>query len=322
MQELLQTIVVTGAAGFIGSHVSQTLLDSGHTVIGIDNLNDYYNPSWKEENLQPLKNNQNFIFFQDDIRDIESIEQIFSEYHPTTVIHLAAMAGVRNSLLQAVLYADVNLMGTEKLLTVSQKYNVQKFIFASSSSVYGNTSMGTQFSENDACNEPISPYAATKKSGEMLCYAASQTSSMSVTCLRFFTVYGPKGRPDMAPYLFTEALLTDTPITMYGEGKTKRDYTYINDIVTGILASIVLPHQFEIINLGNDKPVFLTEFIQTLESITGKTATLIHKPLLSGDVTQTWADISKARQLLNYEPRTSLEEGLTAFVQWYQKYRL
>lgn len=323
MHELLpQTIVVTGAAGFIGSHTCQALLDAGHEVIGIDNLNDYYLPLWKEQNLLSLTANNNFHFYQKDIRDETALETIFKIHKPSVVIHLAAMAGVRNSLRQPNLYTDVNVGGTAKLLTVSEKHEIKKFIFASSSSVYGNQ-ITVPFKETDACNEPISPYAATKKSGEMLCYAASQNNkNISVTCLRFFTVYGPKGRPDMAPYLFTQAILHDVPIKFYGEGTTKRDYTFIDDIVSGIVNSLSLSHSFEIFNLGNDAPVFLKDFITILEEITGKKAQRIYEPIPTGDVHQTWADISKAKELLAYQPSTSLYDGLSVFVNWYKTNRL
>jgi UDP-glucuronate 4-epimerase len=314
------TIMVTGAAGFIGSHTVTKLVALGHSVIGVDNLNDYYNPEWKRENLQPLLDEPNFTFFETDVLDSKKMDEIFAQHQPQIVIHLAARAGVLRSLEQPELYAEVNVLGTTRMLEISKKYKVSKFIFASSSSVYGNQTK-LPFSETDPCNEPVSPYAATKKSGEMMCNSYSLTSEMNIVCLRFFTVYGPSGRPDMAPYLFTEALLSDQPITQYGDGSTKRDYTYIDDIVNGIVSCLELKSKFEVINLGNNQPVSLKDFISTLEKITGKKANLVFKEMPAGDVNQTWADITKAQRLLQYQPQTSLEDGLQKFVEWYLKHR-
>ncbi len=315
-----QIILVTGVAGFIGSHTAARLLEQGHTVIGIDNLNDYYNPKWKEENLLSLREHKNFTFYQTDILDMPKMEEIFAQHTPRTVMHFAARAGVRQSVQEPELYAEVNVLGTLKVLELAQKYLVKQFVFASSSSVYGNQTK-VPFSETDPCNEPVSPYAATKKSGEMLCHTFSMTSPMNILCLRFFTVYGPAGRPDMAPYLFTEALLHDQPITQFGDGSTRRDYTFIDDIVNGVVSSLQLETKFEIINLGNNQPVSLKEFIATLEKVTGKQAQVIYQEIPTGDVTQTWADITKAQQLLHYHPSTSLEQGLQKFVDWYRQHR-
>lgn len=314
-------IVITGAAGFIGSNVAKALLKQGATVIGIDNLNDYYNPAWKEENLAELRPYPTFHFYHHDILHQEAVAALFEKHRPGCVIHLAARAGVRPSIVQPELYAEVNIMGTLYMLEAARKYGVKRFVFASSSSVYGNQS-SVPFTESDPCNSPVSPYAATKKTGELLCYNYSHLYDLSCACLRFFTVYGPHGRPDMAPYLFTEAILHDRPITQYGDGSTQRDYTYIDDIVAGILAAAAYDSQFDVFNLGNDQPVSLRHFIQTLEKITGKSAHLELKPIPAGDVDRTWADISKAKQLLHYQPQTSFEDGLARFVAWYSTTRL
>lgn len=320
------SILVTGCAGFIGSHTTQALLKKGYTVIGVDNLNNYYNPVWKQQNLESFQDENNFTNYRVDITDQEGLEKVFIQARKAgqpikKIVHLAARAGVRPSIKQPMLYERVNVAGTLHLLELARQYQVPHFIFASSSSVYGNQKK-VPFSETDAVNQPVSLYAATKKAGEMLCYTYADLHEIQLTCLRFFTVYGPAGRPDMAPYLFTEAMLQDEPINKFGDGTTKRDYTYIADIVQGVLAAVERPFAFEIINLGNNQPVSLNEFIATLEEITGKTAKINQMGMQPGDVEITYADISKAQKLLDYEPATTFKEGLTKFVQWYRQKRL
>ena len=314
------TILLTGAAGFIGSHTSRALLNEGHQVIGIDDLNDFYNPAWKEENLQPLKENK-IHFYKQDIRDLEGLLTIARQHRPEVILHLAARAGVRPSIREPLLYEETNVRGTLNLLEIAREQGIRQFVFASSSSVYGNQDK-VPFSETDPCNAPISPYAATKKAAELLAYTYSHLYGINCIGLRFFTVYGPAGRPDMAPYLFTEAILTGRPINKFGDGTTRRDYTYIDDIVAGVAASINIDRRFEIINLGNNSPITLNEFISTLENITGNQMQVIEKEMQPGDVVQTYADIEKAKKLLGFEPKTSFAEGMSKFVEWFKQNRL
>ncbi len=315
------TILVTGAAGFIGSHTSAVLLKQGHQVVGLDNLNDYYNPDWKKQNLAPLQEHGSFTFYQQDICDLEGTREIFARHQIKTIVHLAARAGVRASIEQPFLYEETNVRGTLNLLEIARQKGIKQFVFASSSSVYGNQEK-VPFSETDPCNQPISPYAATKKASEMLAHTYAHLYDINCIALRFFTVYGPAGRPDMAPYLFTEAILTGKPIKKFGDGNTRRDYTYIDDVVAGVVAAVGLDHRFEIINLGNNKPITLNEFIATLEEITDKTMKIEQHQLQPGDVEQTFADITKAQKLLGFNPSTRFKEGLAKFVSWYQENRL
>lgn len=320
------TILVTGCAGFIGSHTTRELLNKGYNVVGIDNLNDYYNPKWKKQNLAQFKHENNFTYHCLDIIDQEKTAKIFKQAQQQNqpikkIVHLAARAGVRPSIEKPILYEQTNVLGTLNLLELVKEFKVPHFIFASSSSVYGNQKK-TPFSETDPVNEPISPYAATKKAGEMLCHTYAYLYKINTTCLRFFTVYGPAGRPDMAPYLFTEAIVKGDQIKKFGDGSSKRDYTYIDDIVAGVVAAVERPFKFEIINLGNNQPVSLNEFIDSLEQIIGSKAKIKPMPMQPGDVTQTYADIKKAKQLLDFEPKISLYQGLKKFVAWYQENRL
>ncbi|MGI5828343.1 MAG: GDP-mannose 4,6-dehydratase [Patescibacteria group bacterium] len=315
-----RTVLVTGGAGFIGSSLIAKILPT-YKVICVDDFNDYYSPAWKEENVKPFHGNKNFTLYKADIRNLEMLEQIFKNHKPNKIIHLAARAGVRPSIKEPHLYEETNVKGTLNLLELARMYAVPHFIFASSSSVYGNQEK-IPFSETDPVNEPVSPYAATKKAGEMLCYTYAHLYKIKTTCLRFFTVYGPKGRPDMAPYLFTEAALSGRPITRFGDGATKRDYTYIDDIVEGVFKAIEKPFDFEIINLGNNKPITLNKFIEILEKATERKINLMTLPIQPGDVNQTYADIEKAKKLLNWQPKIPLEEGLKQFVSWYKVNRL
>lgn len=317
----MKTIIVTGVAGFIGSHVAKALLTRGDRVVGIDDLNDYYSPEWKKANITPLKNDAGFIFFEGDIRNQSFIENIWEQYSADAVIHLAARAGVRPSLEFPLLYESVNVGGTLTVLEACRKFQVKKVVFASSSSVYGNQGV-TPFTESMTTDFPLSPYAATKKAGEVLCATYSQLYKISCTCLRFFTVYGPGGRPDMAPYLFTKAILDDKPIVQYGDGSTARDYTYIDDIVQGVIAALEVESLFEAINLGNNQPVSLHDFISTIERITGKKAHRNIQPIPAGDMKVTFAETSKAKNLLHYQPHTDIETGMTHFIEWYKKTRL
>ncbi len=313
-------ILVTGCAGFIGSHVADALLQRGDSVIGVDNLNDYYSPAWKQQNLDRIEHD-NFSFYKVDIRDKTALNEVFEQEEIDVVVHLAARAGVRPSIQQPQLYYEVNVMGTLNILELMHKHGIDRLVAASSSSVYGNQHK-TPFSETDPCNEPISPYAATKKSLEMLCHTYAHLHDIQTSCLRFFTVYGPNGRSDMAPYLFTKAILTGGEITKFGDGTSKRDYTYIDDIVTGVLGAIDNPQPFEIYNLGNNTPVTLNHFLDLLQDIIGKEANITQYPEQPGDVDMTYADIDKAQRDLGYEPRTSFRKGLEQFVAWFRTHRL
>ena len=304
---------MTGNAGFIGSNLTKRLLELGYKVTGIDNFNDYYDPQRKEKNIEEFANNSNFTQERADILDKEKLELILAQTKPEIVIHLAARAGVRPSLKTPELYYQVNVVGTKNLLELAKKYSVKQFIQASSSSVYGNQTK-IPFSETDKLAKPVSPYAETKLKAEALC----REYSFPITVLRFFTVYGPKGRPDMAPYLFTKQILEGKTIIRFGDGSSSRDYTYIDDIVNGIIAAINRPLAYEIINLGNNQPVKLNDFISLVEKITKRKAKIMEKPRHPADVPRTYADITKAKNLLNWQPKTDLETGMRRFIEWYK----
>ena len=309
-------ILVTGAAGFIGSHMTARLLEAGHEVVGFDNFNDYYNPKFKEQNIKDIK----VKLYREDIRNFAGLQKIFSENQIDKIIHLAAMVGVRPSIQNPFIYEEVNVRGTLNLLELARHNGVKKFVFASSSSVYGNRDK-VPFSEDDITNSPISPYAATKKAGELLCYTYNSLYKIPSVCLRLFTVYGPCGRPDMAPYKFVDSIANGRHIEMYGDGSTRRDYTFIADVVSGIMKSMDLDAKYEIINLGCGNPVELKDFIGIIEKNLGKKAKIVKEKMQPGDVKQTYADISKAKKLLGYSPKTKIEEGLRILCEWYMENR-
>ncbi len=313
----MAVILITGGAGFIGSHLTDTLLQRGDRVIALDNFNDYYSPERKRRNLSGALLNPNFKLVEGDIRDAGTVNQIFAGEPVEKVVHIAAMAGVRRSIEQPLLYQDVNLRGLTNVLEACRRYAVKTLIFASSSSVYG-AGAKLPFREDDPAAQPISPYAATKRAGELLCHTYHALYGMSVTCLRFFTVYGPRGRPDMAPYLFTERVLAGQPIQMFGDGSTSRDYTYIDDIVTGVIAALNAGLPFEVVNLGNSTPVSLRDFIAVIEEVTDRQAVIHRGKPYPGDVPHTLADIGKARRLLTYAPKTPVRLGMRRFVDWYR----
>lgn len=318
----MKHVLVTGVAGFIGSHTTQALLHKGYRVSGIDDLNDYYNPRWKEQNIASLVSHPQFSFTKLDITHKDELTRYASDLENVDVLlHLAARAGVRPSIQNPTLYTQVNIQGTQYLLDLARHLEIPHVVFASSSSVYGNQTK-TPFSESDPVDEPISPYAATKKAGELLCHTYHHLYGISCTALRFFTVYGPGGRPDMAPYLFTKAALENKPIKKFGDGTSRRDYTYIDDIVSGVVAAVDTPLGYEVINLGNTTPVTLNDFISTLEAILEKEIVIEQHPAQPGDVSQTCADISKATKLLGFTAKTDFATGLRNFVMWYQSNRL
>ena len=310
-------ILVTGGAGFIGSHLSERLVARDDTVCILDNLNDYYDPSIKKRNLESLKACEQVSFIEGDILDESLLKQIFSEHTFDVIVHLAARAGVRPSLEQPILYEEVNCRGTLNMLECARLNGVKRFVFASSSSVYGNVKE-IPFKENARIDKPISPYAATKAAGELYCHSYHHLYGISVNALRFFTVYGPRGRPDMAIYKFTSLIDQGKPIPFYGDGSTKRDYTFCTDIVDGIVASIDRDLGFEIINLGESRTTSLSELVQIIENALGKKAVLKKQPIQPGDVVMTCADVSKARDLLDYKPSTTVEEGVARFMEWYK----
>ncbi len=310
-------ILVTGGAGFIGSHLIEKLLSENKNVICFDNLNDYYNPKIKRNNIADCIDNPNFILIEGDIRDVHLLNSLFDTHNITEVVHLAARAGVRYSLENPMLYQDVNVKGTINLLEVIRNYNVRNFVFGSSSSVYGINSK-VPFNENDKIDKPVSPYAATKRAAELFCFTYHHLYDIPITCLRFFTVYGPRQRPDMAIHKFTSLIDQGKEITMFGDGKSKRDYTYVSDIIDGIAAAIYNPFGFEIFNLGDSKTVELQYLISLIEENLGKKAIIKHLPDQPGDVPITYADITKATNILGYQPKVSIEDGIEKFVSWFK----
>ncbi len=311
-------ILITGGAGFIGSHLSEKIIGLGHKVICIDNFNDYYDPAIKEHNLKDIIDNEDFILYRADILDRPAIRDIFSAHNIDMVIHLAARAGVRPSLSNAALYERVNVEGTINLLESCRKKSINRFIFASSSSVYGGNKK-VPFSETDKVDFPVSPYAATKKSGELICYTYHHLYNISVFAFRFFTVYGPRQRPGMAIHKFTRKIFNGDPIEVYGDGSSSRDYTYIDDIINGIIGSLDLVSGYEIINLGNSYPVRLSDLVKLIEEKTGRKAVIKHAEPQPGDVFTTYADIEKAKKLIKYDPRTPIGKGLEYFMDWYRE---
>ena len=319
-----QRVLLTGGAGFIGSHVAENLLRQGAELTIVDSLDEFYSPAWKRSNLEEIRRTGKYTLEELDICNFEGLREVFRRARPEVVIHLAARAGVRPSIEQPRLYEQVNVAGTVNLLELCREFKVERFVFGSSSSVYGATSRAP-FSEEHVELRPISPYAATKMAGEMLCYTYSHLFALPIVCLRFFTVYGPRQRPDLAIHKFTMLLENNKPLPIFGDGSTGRDYTYVDDIVAGILAAVKLELKsadgeapFEVFNLGNSHPVKLSELVELLETATGRKADRQRKPLQPGDVPLTWADVSKASRMLGYRPATRIEEGLQRFVAWYR----
>ncbi|HZS94346.1 MAG TPA: SDR family NAD(P)-dependent oxidoreductase [Chloroflexota bacterium] len=317
----MRTYLVTGAAGFIGSHVSQALLRRGDTVVGLDNLNDYYDPARKLANLAEIRTgldeSNRFVFVEGDIRDRALLDRLFAEYQFTAVAHLAAMAGVRVSVENPYLYYDVNLNGTLGLLDTARRYGTGNFVNVSTSSVYGQTQR-MPFEESDPCDRPLAPYAASKRAAEMLGFTFHHLYGQNVTVVRFFTVYGPRGRPDMMAYKVVENIFSGLPVPLYNNGRMHRDWTYIDDIAAGVVAALDRPLGYEIINLGRGEPVLLADFVGMIERLAGRPSALTPEPMPDTDIPYTFADISRARSLLGYDPQVSVEEGVTRFWEWYR----
>ena len=315
----MRSILITGGAGFIGSHLVDRLLSEGDwRITVIDDFNDFYDPAIKRANIEQHLANPNFSLIEADIRDFYSLHEVFNEQEFDCIVHLAARAGVRPSLTEPRLYVETNINGTVNLLELARAHSVKQFVFGSSSSVYGENEK-VPFSEDDPIFKPISPYAATKAAGELICHTYAHLHDLRIVCLRFFTVYGARQRPDLAIHKFAKLISAGQPIPVFGDGTTRRDYTYIDDIISGVRAAIDYNQSsYEVINLGESRTVELRELISLLESALGKTAQIDRQPTQPGDVPQTFADISKARALLGYDPQTQIEDGITKFVAWFQ----
>jgi UDP-glucuronate 4-epimerase len=309
------SIIVTGAAGFIGSHAAEELIRRGWRVVGIDNFSPFYDPAWKRQNLTAIGPGMDLE--EIDITDAAAVARVIASVRPQAILHLAAMAGVRPSIAQPALYCRVNVEGTTNLLQAAVENKVGKFLFASSSSVYGNNSK-VPFSVDDEVAAPISPYAATKRAGELICHTYWHLHRLPVFCLRFFTVYGPRQRPDLAIQKFTRLIDAGKSIPVFGDGSTSRDYTFIADIVAGIMGALDRCDRFAIYNLGGSHPITLSRLIEEIEAAVGRKAIIDRKPAQPGDVERTFADISHSRRDLGYSPSTPISEGLRQFVAWYR----
>ncbi len=316
-ERTLSRIVVTGGAGFIGSHVCEALLARGDEVLAVDSFDDFYDASAKRRNLQAALANPRFALIHGDVRDAHVLSGVVDR-RTDVVVHLAARAGVRPSIAQPLLYFDVNVRGTMNLLETCRPFPRLKFIFASSSSVYGNR-REVPFRESDRVDDPISPYAATKKAGELLCHTYHHLHGMPMTCLRFFTVYGPRQRPDLAIHKFARLIEAGMPVPVFGDGTSMRDFTYVDDIVDGVVRAIDRCAGYHIYNLGESQPVTVLQLIQILEELLGRRATIERRPPQPGDVERTYADVSLAQQELGFMPRTDLREGLKRFVEWLRR---
>ena len=311
-------ILVTGGAGFIGSHLVERLLARGEQVSIVDSFDDFYDPAVKRRNVEAAVSQKGCRLYDCDIRDAGGLDTAFNREPVDVVVHLAARAGVRPSIKDPILYADVNVIGTVRLLETARKYKCAKFVFASSSSVYGNNTK-TPFHEDDRVDHPISPYAATKKAGEEICYTYHRLHELSMTCLRFFTVFGPRCRPDLAVAKFTRLIDEGKPITMYGDGTMRRDFTYIGDIVDGVLKAIDKCGEYRIYNLGESRPIVLKNMIAAIAKAVGKEPIIESEPQPPGDVDVTYADVSRAKAELGYEPATQFEDGIEKYVAWYRE---
>lgn len=312
------TVLITGAAGLIGSHLCQVRLAMGDQVIGIDNFNDYYSPDQKRANVADFADHENFTLCEIDIRDEDTVNQVFATQKPTAVAHLAAMANVRYSIGRTPLYSDVNITGSVNLLEAAHQNGVEIFAFASTSSIYGKTP-NLPFVETDACNMPLSAYPASKKAIELMGYTYHNLHGMNFTALRFFSVYGPRARPDMMPFMVTDRIARGDMITLFDAGDMKRDWTFVDDIVSGVSAAMDTPLGYEVINIGRGEPVLMKDFVTIVEGLVGKKAILDTPPAPASEPKITFANVDKARKLLNYNPQTSVEDGLAKLWAWYQK---
>lgn len=313
-------ILVTGCSGFIGFHLSKKLLDEGTDIVGIDNMNNYYDINLKKSRLEILNNYPNFKFHQIDLKNYNDLQHVFKGSRPSYVINLAAQAGVRHSITNPMDYVDSNLVGFVNILELSKEHSVQGFIYASSSSVYGGNTK-VPYSTDDRVDNPISLYAATKRSNELIAHSYSHLFDINTTGLRFFTVYGPWGRPDMAYYIFTEKISSGQPIKVFNNGNMKRDFTYIDDIVDGVKSAIDKNYKCEVFNLGNNKSENLLDLVRIIEDELGKKATIEYFPLQDGDVLVTHADIDDSKNKLGYNPEIDLSIGINRYVDWFKNYK-
>jgi len=312
-------ILITGAAGFIGYHLCKELLDEDNNILGVDNLNDYYDRKLKLRRLDQLKSYKNFKFEKIDICDRKLISVTFNKFKPNKVVNLAAQAGVRYSLENPYVYIDSNIVGFLNILELCRHNETEGLIYASSSSVYGENKK-IPFSIKDRVDKPISLYAASKKANELIAHSYSHLYGLHTTGLRYFTVYGPWGRPDMAYYIFTKKIINEEPISVFNNGNMKRDFTFIDDIILGTKAAIEKNYRFEIFNLGNNKSINLLDFIKTIENKLNKKAIINFEPIQSGDVKETFADISESEEKLGFKPKISIEEGIPKFIEWYKSH--
>lgn len=317
----MNLVFLTGAAGFVGSHTAQELLRRGHSVVALDNLNDYYDPARKRANIeevtQGVPSGLSFEFIAGDVRDRELVESLFERHDFTAVVHLAAMAGVRNSIDFPDLYYDVNVQGALNVLNAVRDHDIGNVVLASTSSVYGRTKT-IPFVETDNCDRPLSPYAASKRASEMLGFTYHHLFGLNVTALRFFTVYGPRGRPDMMAYKVLENIFHGAQVPIYNDGNMHRDWTYIDDVASGVVSAVERPLGYEVMNIGRGEPTLLLDFVKQIEILTGREAQLNPEPMPAADIPYTFADITKARRLLEYDPAVSVTEGVTRFWEWYQ----
>jgi UDP-glucuronate 4-epimerase len=312
-----QKILLTGGAGFIGSHVARRLLARGERIVALDDFNDFYDPGLKRANAAEIADHEGWRLVEGDIRDADLVDRLFRDERFDAVIHLAARAGVRPSLREPILYEDVNCIGSLRLLEAARLHGPANFVFASSSSVYG-INEKVPFAESDPVDLPISPYATTKRAGELLCFNYSHLYGLRTSCLRFFTVYGPSQRPEMAIAKFTDLLARGETVPLYGTGQSRRDYTYIDDIVDGVVAALDLAPRFEIFNLGGSQTTALLDLVHWIAAELGVEPRLEHLPEQPGDVPITFADVTKAREMLGYEPKVPIREGLKRYVAWYR----
>jgi UDP-glucuronate 4-epimerase len=319
---MTRTILVTGGAGFIGSHVVARLVDQGDHVVIIDNFNDYYSPSVKRGHLADIARDshtpESMTLIEGDVRNREVLEQVFKRFSFDAVIHLAAMAGVRESINQPQLYYDVNLSGTLALLQAARSCPGASFVLASTSSVYGHTTQ-IPFVETDPCDRPLAPYSASKRAAEILAATWNHLYGTSITVLRFFTVYGPRNRPDMMAYKILDSITSGREVPLFNGGQMERDWTYVADVAAGVIAAAERPQGYQILNIGRGHPVPLTEFVAEVERLAGKKANLVAAPAPDTDMTRTWADISRAREALDYNPSTSVHEGVAELWKWYRE---
>jgi UDP-glucuronate 4-epimerase len=310
-------VLISGGAGFIAFHLASKLLSEGHSVTAVDNFNDFYNPLLKRRNIRDLQSAGNLVLQELDILDRDGLRRAYRESRPEAVVHLAAWAGVRPSLEKPELYSRVNVTGTVNMLDFARESQVERFMFASSSSVYGGNEK-VPFSEDDPVDRPISPYAATKKAGELLCYTYAHNYGMRISCLRLFTVYGPRQRPEMAIHKFAQGIWDGKPIPVYGDGQSRRDYTYVEDIVSGIRCAMRANPRYGIYNLGESSTISLLDLIHRIEEALGKEAKLQFLPEQAGDMSITYADITRARREIGYEPKTPIESGIRKFAEWFK----